>query len=152
MEERFGKFVFSILALNKYVNKIKTVEMEEFGLKSVHCVICYALAKNPDGMTSADLVRMVIEDKGQISRALKELYSKDLIEYSGKKYNALVKLTENGWEVTKKISVKIDNAVMAGSRGITDSEREILYKCLTIVCENLDKYYSSLEGKNHESI
>ena len=57
-----------------------------------------------------------------------------------KKYRAKLFLTDKGKEVAERVNKITENAVEIGSKGLTDKEREIMYKCLDIISNNLNKY------------
>ena len=50
MEKIFENFTTNVLRMNKYVNKIKTYEMKEYGLKAIHVMCIYYLSENPNGL------------------------------------------------------------------------------------------------------
>ena len=150
MEERFNEFTLKILMLNRYVGAIKNIEMDEFNLKGIHASILNNLYFNEE-ITAATLTKNILEDKAAVSRALKELYDKKLIDYCGKKYNAKIILTNSGREIALNVIEKIDKAVAAGGATLTDEKRIIFYETLEIICKNLGAYYRSLE-ENDESI
>ena len=150
MEKRFNEFTLKILMLYRYVGAIKNIEMDEFNLKGIHAAILNNLYFNEE-ITSAELTKEILEDKAAVSRALKELYEKKLIDYVGKKYKAKIILTVAGKEIALNVIEKIDKAVAAGGASLTEEKRIIFYEALEIICKNLGAYYRSLEG-NDESI
>ena len=95
MLNRFGAFVTGITACYKYIQRIKTQEMAELGLKGTHMPCLFFLSQNPEGMTAAQLCHLCDEDKAAISRTLAELETKGYLRtqtMSGKKYRAVVLL------------------------------------------------------------
>ena len=56
MEDRFEKFTTYIMQFNRYIQKIKEIEMKEFNLHANHTMCIYFLSKNKDGLTSTELV------------------------------------------------------------------------------------------------
>ncbi len=91
---------------------------------------------------------MTLEDKAAISRALDLLREKGYVECDTQKYNSLIKLSAEGQKVAVFINEKAHNAVLAGGKNLTDSEREIFYKCLDSISENLDEYYKYISKNN----
>lgn len=144
MENVFENFVISVLKLNRLVSRIKMHEMKECGLKSIHVMCIYFLNVNREGMTASELMRITFEDKAAISRALAQLREKNFIEYDDKKYNSIIKLTEEGVGVANYIAQKADKAVAAGSVDMTDEERVTFYKHLNDIADNLFAYYNGL--------
>ena len=145
MENLFENFTISILKLNKLVHKIKLYEMEEYGLKAIHVMCMYYLARNEAGLTAGDLVKSTLEDKAAISRALGLLTEKGLATYDSRKYNSAARLTARGKEVAADIERKADRAVSAGMDGSLDeSARQALYASLAKISRNLEAYYTEL--------
>ena len=98
-------------------------------------------------MTAADLSRITVEDKASISRILAELEEEGYITYEtepGRKYRAPALLTENGRETAVKIPQLILQATEAGGQGLTDEEREIFYRALFQIADNLSALLTNL--------
>lgn len=148
MEDLFVDFTGSILALNKLVQKIKTYEIEKFGLKPIHVMCIYYLNKNPQGLTAKELVELTLEDKAAISRALKIMQDDGCVKYDSKGRNAVIVLTDKGREIASTICNRADKAVMAGSVDFTEDERNFFYKSLGTIVENLKSYYKDLVKNN----
>ena len=148
MEDLFIDFTFSILALNKLVQKIKTFEIEKVGLKPIHVMCGYYLDKNPQGLTAKELVELTLEDKAAISRALKIMQENGFVKYDCNSRNAVVTLTDKGKEITSHICSRADKAVEAGSIDFTAEERIFFYKSLGAIVDNLRNYYKELVKNN----
>jgi hypothetical protein len=73
MIQRFDAFVSGITACYKYIQRIKSMEMTEFGLKGTHVMCLYYLRQNPAGLTASQLCGLCAEDKAAISRTVSEL-------------------------------------------------------------------------------
>lgn len=145
MENLFENFTVSILKLNKLVHKIKLYEMEEYGLKAIHVMCVYYLARSEEGLTSKDLVKATLEDKAAISRALSLLCQKGAVTYDSHKYNSVARLTDFGKTVAEGIDRKAERAVSAGMDGSLDEEsRKAFYTSLSQISRNLEKYYGEL--------
>lgn len=141
MVNRFESFVTGITVCYKYIQKIKSVEMTEFGLKGTHAMCVFYLHRNPDGLTAAQLCTLCEEDKAAISRTLSELDEKGYTESGGggskKKYRSLIVLTPKGGELAEKVEALIEQWVNFGGDGLSDSERDAFYYALGIISENL---------------
>ena len=142
MYERFEKFLIASNQISKSIQKIKTREMKEFGLKGAHVMVLFQLKIHQGKATQSELVEWCKEDKAAISRALGELESRKLIGYEtattvNKKYKLRILLTEKGEEVAERMGEKIMDAVEKASRGYTEKEREMFYSVLFQVAENL---------------
>ena len=138
MIQRFDAFVSGITACYKYIQRIKSMEMTEFGLKGTHVMCLYYLRRNPTGLTAAQLCGLCAEDKAAISRTVSELRSRGYITtLSEKAYRAMLTLTTAGQELARKFDHLIEGWVTAGGDGLTDEERVDFYKSLSAIAENL---------------
>ena len=138
MIQRFDAFVSGITACYKYIQRIKSMEMTEFGLKGTHVMCLYYLRRNPAGLTAAQLCGLCAEDKAAISRTVSELRSRGYITtLSEKAYRAMLTLTTAGQELARKFDHLIEGWVTAGGDGLTDEERVDFYKSLSAIAENL---------------
>ena len=92
-----------------------------------------------------------VEDKAAISRILSELEKNHFIYYEesslGKKYRAKVKLTLEGEAYARRISKVILKITERSSQGISEEERKIFYRVLSIISENLDHVCQELESE-----
>lgn len=153
MEKIFENFAATIIKLNKLIQRIKQYEMREYGLKAIHVMCVYYLDENPEGLTSGELVRLTLEDKAAVSRALVTLREKGYIAFDGKRHNAPVKLTEEGKKLAKAVAERSSSAVEAGSAEMTEEQRKLFYGYLNETAEKLSDYYNRLisgDGKPGE--
>lgn len=150
MENIFENFTITVLRLNKLVQKIKNSEMREYDLKTIHVMCVYYLNANPDGLTAAELVKLTLEDKAAISRALKTMQGKGYVDYNPNRYNAAIRLTDEGKRLASYISDRAAKAVLAGSYDFTDEERKRFYKALNSIADNLEDYYNRLSEHEQE--
>lgn len=138
MIQRFDAFVSGITSCYKYIQRIKSMEMTEFGLKGTHVMCLYYLRQNPAGLTASQLCGLCAEDKAAISRTVSELKSRGYITtLSQKAYRAMLTLTAAGQEVARKFDQLIESWVTAGGDGLTEEERSDFYKSLSSIAENL---------------
>lgn len=137
MIERFQSFVTGITICYKYIQRIKSVEMTEFGLKGTHVMCVFFLHHNPDGLTAAELCQLCAEDKAAISRTLSALLEKGYIQSEGKKYRAKITLTEKGLQLAKEVDKVIEQWVGFGGDGLEENERESFYHTLELISDNL---------------
>lgn len=144
MISRYSKFTTLISNINRAINHIKSEEMQQFGLKSFHVSCLYYIYKFVDGLTASELCSLCEEDKGAISRSIELLVNKGFVMYQNddnkKKYRVKLLLTDKGKEVAERVNQITENAVQIGSKGLSEQERETLYKCLDIILNNLNKY------------
>lgn len=144
MFDRFEKFALTIAQINRYIQKIKTMEMTDFGLKGNHTMCLYYLGKNTDGLTSSELCTLCKEDKAAISRTIAELENSGLVkadDTEGKReYRTKLRLTKKGEGVVCILDTKIKKALDIGGKGLTDEQRETFYATMDIIAENLENY------------
>ena len=138
MIQRFDAFVSGITACYKYIQRIKSMEMTEFGLKGTHVMCLYYLRQNPAGLTASQLCGLCAEDKAAISRTVSELRSQGYItSLSQKAYRAMLILTSAGQEIARKFDHLIEGWVTTGGDGLSDEERSDFYKVLSTIADNL---------------
>ena len=138
MIQRFDDFVSGITSCYKYIQRIKSMEMTEFGLKGTHVMCLYYLCQNPAGLTASQLCGLCAEDKAAISRTVSELKSRGYITtLSEKAYRAMLTLTAAGQDIARKFDHLIESWVTAGGDGLSDEERSDFYRALSSIAENL---------------
>ena len=138
MIQRFDAFVSGITSCYKYIQRIKSMEMTEFGLKGTHVMCLYYLRQNPAGLTASQLCGLCAEDKAAISRTVSELRSQGYItSLSQKAYRAMLTLTSTGQEIARKFDSLIEGWVSTGGDGLSDEERSDFYKVLSTIADNL---------------
>ena len=151
MPNRFEDFTTYMLQLNRYIQKIKEIEMQKFGLHAMHTMCLYYLDKNPKGLTSGQLTKLCKEDKAAISRTLKQLIELGLVDIDKaadqKNYRCLLFLTPKGQVVCQDINLRIEEVLSLLSNGISDDERHILYKSLATIMHNFQDYLENEETK-----
>jgi len=137
MIDRFQAFVSGITICYKYIQKIKTMEMTEFGLKGTHVMCIFYIHHSKEELTAAKLCQLCAEDKAAISRTLVTLQEKGYVEAGEKKYRAHLKLTEEGKTLARQIDSLIEQWVSLGGDGLTEEERESFYNVLSVISTNL---------------
>ena len=145
MKDRFEAFTILIARLSRSVKRIKAEQMAEFQLKGPHVSCLYYLSKQ-DGLTSAELCERADEDKAAISRSLDFLEKNGYIVCGcadGKRYKAPLRLTEKGREAACGIAARIDSIVGAASEGLSSEERAVMYRALTRISRNLERFLSA---------
>ena len=138
MRERFEAFITGITICYKYIQRIKSMEMTELGLKGTHVTCLFYLSNNPEGLTAAQLCQLCAEDKASISRTVADLKKRNYIAQSGKKnYRAPLVLTPEGVQAAKLLDPLIERWVSQGGDGLTEAGRETFYKSLSQIGSNL---------------
>lgn len=137
MLQRFESFVTGITVCYKYIQRIKSLEMTELGLKGAHAMCLFFLHHNPQGLTAAQLCQLCAEDKAAISRTLVYLQEKGYLHTGEKKYRFPLRLTEAGVRVARQLDSQICQWVGFGGDGLSDEERSVFYKALAHISGNL---------------
>ena len=138
MLHRFESFVTGITVCYKYIQRIKSMEMGELGLKGAHAMCLLYLHHNPGGLTAAQLCTLCAEDKAAISRTVADLRRQGLIAQApGKNYRAALFLTESGRAVAQRVDHLIEGWVSAGGDGLTAEQREDFYRSLSLISSNI---------------
>lgn len=155
MSERFEHFVGQISSIYRSIQKIKDLEMREFGLKGPHVMSLYHLSKHPNGLTAAELNRLIDVDKAATSRALSQLLDGGYIRYpemkESRKYRAKAVLTPEGRLIAGQIDQIIGKMVDLAGMGIGPEDRAAMYRGLDIISKNLSEVLSEDdESKNNE--
>ena len=137
--ERFKTFTVLIANLTRCIRKIKTEEMAKWDLKSHHVSCIYYLY---DGkfLTPKELTDVSGEDKANLSRSIEHLEERGFVKTEaapGRKYKIHLTLTEKGKAVGKEIQDRIDAILFSAGDGVTQEEREIMYKTLMRINDNL---------------
>ena len=145
MLQRFESFVTGITVCHKYIQRIKSMEMTEFGLKGTHVMCIYFLHHNEGGSTAAQLSQLCAEDKAAISRTVMTLQEQGYVKSEEKKYRAQLHLTEAGLEVARRVDEVIARWVGVGGDGLTEEERTIFYRALDRISGNLRDRLEEIE-------
>lgn len=140
MKERFEAFIAGVTVCYKYIQRIKSLEMTELGLKGTHVTCLFYLNNHPEGLTAAQLCVLCAEDKASVSRTVADLRARGYIAQSGNKhYRAPLMLTSEGAAAARQLDPLIERWVLSGGDGLTDAQREAFYQSLALISENLRK-------------
>ena len=142
MIDRFETFSYAIAEISRCWHRIATDEMRKHGLKGPHAVFFTALYRHRDGLTAAELCTICAKDKAEVSRAVTQLEAQGLMkkgEQNQNRYRAKIKLTESGLALAEEINVQAKRAVEFGGEGLSEDERQVFYKALILISENLKK-------------
>lgn len=145
MTERFETFTILLNRINRNIRKIKNQEMKNYELRSPHISCLYYLYIS-EALTAKELCERCEEDKATISRSLDYLEKNNYLickSDSKKRYNAPFVLTERGIRAGKRIADKITAVLCEIDEGISDADRAIFYRSLSIISENIDKVSKS---------
>lgn len=138
MIQRFDAFVTGITVCYKYIQRIKSAEVTDMGLKGAHVMCMFHLKQHPEGLTASQLCTLCAEDKAAVSRTVSFLKSEGYVSSEGSKnYRALLRLTEAGRAVASQFDQLISDWVSSGGSGLTDQERTDFYRGLSLIANNL---------------
>lgn len=144
MNQRFDAFVTGITVCYKYIQRIKSAEVTDLGLKGTHVMILFYLKAHPEGLTSSQLCSLCSEDKAAISRSVAFLRERGYVyTQENKTYRAPLFLTQEGLALAEHIDTVIADWVCDGGDGLTDLERRDFYSGLQRITQNLR---SRIEG------
>ena len=140
MSKRFESFVGMVSSLSKEITRLKNEEMRRFGLNGTDGMCLYYLAKRPEGVTSAELARMMCVDRAVVSRALTRLDAGEFVSIHGAddgRAGRLVSLTDKGLTVTREVDEALDGIVERAGRGVSAADRDAMYEVLQAIHSNL---------------
>ena len=137
MIDRFQSFVTGITECYKFIQRIKSAEMTELGLKGTHVMCLFFLHRYPEGLTAAQLCRLCAEDKAAISRRTATLRKRGYLSAGGRRYRAAITLTDEGKRLAKQLDGLICQWVDIGGNGLSDGERTAFYHTLEHISDNL---------------
>lgn len=152
MEERFETFTVLIGEISRSIHKLKTMEMAEFDLRSSHVSCLYYLYKMKS-LTAKELCDICAEDKANISRAVRYLEENGYLQCDSKRvkrYLSPLTLTEKGEEIGARIAHKIDRILCHAGDGVDEKDRQIMYRSLSAICENLRRLCDAYEKDKPE--
>ncbi len=139
---RFERFSQALSVLTRYWHKIASDEMEKYGLKGPYSVYLITLRRHEEGLTSVQLSELCGRDKSDVSRAISVLEKSGFVQkrrVGRNLYRAKITLTDVGRTAADYIANRADLAVEAGGKGISDEEREVFYRTLDKISQNLQQ-------------
>lgn len=148
MTERFEKFTVLINRISRNIRKIKNQEMAEYNLRCSHISCIYYLYTS-GGLTATDLCERCEEDKAAVSRALEYLENNGYLiceSKSAKRYKSLLRLTDKGLDIGKRIADKIAYVLEEISVEMTEEERIQFYHSLMLISKGLDNIANNKNG------
>lgn len=140
MLNRFARFSLAISEIDRCWHRLAADEMAKYELNSPHAVYLITLHKFEDGVTAAKLGELCCKNKADVSRMVAILEKKGLVRkeaVGGNLYRAKLRLTEEGRQAAEHVQRRAAVAVELAGCGMTDSEREIFYRCLEQITANL---------------
>ena len=158
-EASFEDFVGVITRCSKQIQRIKAARASEWGLRGTDVMVLYYLERNPDGVTSSELARLVGVDRAAMSRTVARLTAAGLVlpdderacaaapVATTRSYRAPLGLSERGRAAARELDAAIDDVVASAARGFSTAERETMYATLDVILRNLTAIAESKERK-----
>ena len=140
MLERFARFSLAIAEIDRCWHKLAAEEMAKYDLNSPHAVYLNTLYQCEEGITAAGLGELCCKNKADVSRMVSILEKKGLVQKEttgGNSYRAKLLLTAEGRRAAEHVRDRAAVAVEMAGSGMSDSDREIFYRCLEQITENL---------------
>ena len=140
MISRYEIISNSVACISRDIQRLERMEMAKYNLKGPHAQCLLTLSRFPQGLIATQLCELCEKDKAAISRIVTELEEGGLVqrqERNGTRYRALLVLTETGKEAAEAVSRKAKQAVELAGAGLTDGDREVFYRVLALIAENL---------------
>jgi len=140
MVSKYELFAASVACMYHDIQKIQRLEMAKYGMKGPQAQCLLALARAPGGLTAAELCRICERDKAAVSRVLGELERSGMLTrrpQGGTRYRAKLSLTQQGQAAAAMVGHRARLAVEQAGEGLDDAEREVFYRVLARIAENL---------------
>lgn len=140
MLDRFARFSLAISEIDRCWHKLAAEEMAKYDLNSPHAVYLNTLYQYEEGITAAKLGELCGKNKADVSRMVAILEKKGLVfkaAVGGNLYRAKLLLTEEGKKAAEHVRDRAAVAVEQAGSGLTDGEREVFYRCLERITQNL---------------
>ena len=140
MLNRFARFSLAISEIDRCWHKLVAEEMAKYDLNSPHAIYLNVLYQYEDGITAAKLGELCCKNKADVSRMVAILEKKGLVTKNavgGNRYRAKLLLTDAGKKAAEYVRDRAVVAVEQAGSGMTDEEREVFYRCLEQITQNL---------------
>lgn len=148
MTQRFEIFTGAISQIYRCIQKLKTAEMTELGLKGGHVSCLFQLNRHPEGLTAAELCTLCDEDKAAVSRTVADLEERGLVvrrSAAGRRYRSPLTLTEAGREAADRVDRSIRRIVDQAGGSLTEAQRNEFYRALLLISSNLQQLCGKYE-------
>lgn len=143
MLNRFAKFSLLISEIDRCWHKLAAEEMAKYELNSPHAVYLNTLYDaGAEGITAAQLGELCSKNKADVSRMVSILEKKALVQkvaVGSNMYRAKLVLTDEGKRVAEHVRKRAAIAVELAGSGLSDKERDIFYKALALITENMQR-------------
>lgn len=142
MLNRFARFSLAISEIDRCWHKLAADEMAKYDLNSPHAVYLNTLYEHKEGITASKLAELCCKNKADVSRMVSILEKKGLVKreaIGGNFYRAKLLLTNEGSTAAEHVRQSAARAVELAGAGLSDSDREVFYRCLEQITANLQE-------------
>ena len=141
--ERFREFSGLVSRAEKALQRVKTENVKDYGLRGVHVSCLLALHERPEGLTATELASVCGVDRAQISRVTAELRGLDLVCEASpgprRRYRGALELTEEGRAAAAAMAGIVDEKLQRVSGDIPPEELTVFYRVFGAIVERLEK-------------
>ena len=141
--ERFREFSGLVSRAEKALQRVKTENVKDYGLRGVHVSCLLALHERPEGLTATELASVCGVDRAQISRVTAELRGLDLVCEASpgprRRYRGALELTEEGRAAAAEMAGIVDEKLQRVSGDIPPEELTVFYRVVGAIVERLEK-------------
>lgn len=126
--EIFPVYIADVL---KKMHKMQAESLEDYSLSAIHAPYMTTLAAHAEGLTMAELSKILKLDKANTSRAMNELLDKGFAEKAeDKKKKSVLRLTESGLAVAAALTERMTAFIGEVLSPLDGFEKRRLYKLL----------------------
>lgn len=141
--ERFREFSGLVSRAEKALQRVKTENVKDYGLRGVHVSCLLALHERQEGLTATELASVCGVDRAQISRVTAELRGLDLVCEASpgprRRYRGALELTEEGRAAAAEMAGIVDEKLQRVSGDIPPEELTVFYRVFGAIVERLEK-------------
>lgn len=141
--ERFREFSGLVSRAEKALQRVKTENVKDYGLRGVHVSCLLALHERTEGLTAMELASVCGVDRAQISRVTAELRGLDLVCEASpgprRRYRGALELTEEGRAAAAEMAGIVDEKLQRVSGDIPPEELTVFYRVFGAIVERLEK-------------
>lgn len=126
--EIFPVYIADVL---KKMHKMQAESLEDYSLSAIHAPYMTTLAAHAEGLTMAELSKILKLDKANTSRAMNELLDKGFAEKAeDKKKKSVLRLTESGLAAAAALTERMTAFIDEVLSPLDGFEKRRLYKLL----------------------
>ena len=142
--------LLSLENVTKCIEKIKSIKISEFGIRSAHFNCMMHIDLSSDGLTPTELSKDCGVDKAFVSRTTADLIKGGFIQTNqkfndGRKYRNTYILTEKGKEVIKETKALIEKYFSDISDKISEYEMKCFLRVMMAITETASKKTAEIE-------